>query len=193
MNFLTPDIQFPWLFPHTLFCNMRPHCLTSQPLLRVYCASRTLRLFRVIFLRARSYEISDGHCIQISMARKVETPRSMPRKSPTFVSVTGNHFFKLSHFIPALSRFLTLLENIRSYIYIRCENDSHDLYNGAYIANRSERLILFLILISLYQYHLSIIINYNCILPLFAKIIATGYVCFWYVNMLRVIRCLLHA
>lgn len=47
-------------FPHTLFCNMQSHCLTSQPLLRLYCASRTLRLFRVIFLRARSYEISDG-------------------------------------------------------------------------------------------------------------------------------------
>jgi len=96
---------------------MPPHCLTGLPLSPWrHCAIATGCLFRVIFPRDKSHEISDRHCIQILMARKVETPRSAPRKSPTFVSVTGDHFFRFIPFYfdhpPPLSLSLSL-SNIR--------------------------------------------------------------------------------
>lgn len=88
--------------------------------------------------------------------------------------------------IPFHTRALAILdspENIRLYIYVRCGNDNRDLYNGfTQQIDLNERLILFLILISLYQY------AFYCYSR---KLLLM--VCCWYVKMLCIIRCLLHA
>lgn len=102
---------------------MRPHCLSafiaSIYVLCVHCDVISPLFFHMPSL---AVEISDGHCIQISMTRKVETSRSVSRKSSIFVSVTDDHSSSSYPISFPYDLNSWLLENIRLYInaYNRC-------------------------------------------------------------------------
>ena len=160
---MSSDIQFPRLFPHILFCNMWLHCLTSQPLLQLYCASLIRPVSSVVFFYV------PGHT---KFPTAIVSKYRWPAKWKLRVQCHANrrHLWTWqattsSSYPISYSHYSWFLENIRLYIYILFAVKmvamiyTIDLHKSIWNIN-----IIPGINISLYQYYLSIIIIliYRC-------------------------------